>query len=111
MIATLGRYGVKAFTTEHPGVWTTPDDKICALGVHLRRNVASHGIGLNVNTDLKWFGRIVACGLEGKRTTTLEKEGVVGVGVQDVGGVFVEEMAKAMYGVDGVEEITEADLD
>ncbi|KAG9612411.1 lipoyltransferase, partial [Aureobasidium melanogenum] len=78
LIKTCARYGIKAMTTENPGVWTTPDDKISALGVHLRRNITSHGIGLNINTDLKWFSRIVACGLEGKRTTSFENEGVYG---------------------------------
>ncbi|KAL1303816.1 hypothetical protein AAFC00_000276 [Neodothiora populina] len=113
VIATLARYGVKAFTTEHPGVWTTDDDKICALGVHLRRNITSHGIGLNVATDLTWFSRIVACGLEGKRTTSLENEGVKlgDDAVEQVGNVFVEEFAKALQGVDSVVEITEDELD
>ena len=50
------------------------DTKIAALGVHLRRNVTSHGVGLNVGTDLRWFGRIVACGLEGKGVTSMREE-------------------------------------
>lgn len=96
VIATCARYGVKGFTTENPGVWTTPDRKIAALGVHLRRNVTSHGIGLNVHTDLWWFDRIVACGLEGKRTTSFEAEGVKGLPVEEVGNAFVQEMAKEL---------------
>jgi lipoate-protein ligase B len=103
-------YGITATTTANPGVWITPDDKICALGVHLRRNVASHGVGLNVHTDLSWFGRIVACGLEGKRTTSFEREGVVGVGVQEVAGVFARLLAEALEGVEGVDEVTEESL-
>ena len=79
------------------------DRKICALGVQVTRGVSSHGIGLNVIDEpieseneerynfedwksvktvdeftkgyLSWgFGRIVACGLEGKSTTWLAKE-------------------------------------
>ncbi|GAB7353485.1 hypothetical protein MBLNU459_g3937t1 [Dothideomycetes sp. NU459] len=110
LIRTCARYGIRAMTTEHPGVWTTPDSKISALGVHLRRNVTSHGIGLNVHTDLGWFGRIVACGLEGKMTTSFENEGVTGKTVDEVAGVFVEELAAAVEGVDGVEVIAENDL-
>ncbi|KAF2271070.1 lipoyltransferase [Lojkania enalia] len=83
LIATCARYGIKAMTTEHTGVWTTPDDKIAAIGVHMRRHITSHGIGLNVNTDLWWFDRIVACGLEGKRATSFEKEGVKGKSVEE----------------------------
>lgn len=37
----------------------------------MRRNITSYGVGLNVRTDLKWFDRIVACGLEGKGVTSM----------------------------------------
>lgn len=98
--------------TENPGVWTTSDDKIAALGVHLRRNVTSHGVGLNVSTDLEWFERIVACGLEGKRTTSLLQEGVKLQGLFEVvRQVFVGEFGKAI-GAEKVEmcEVDELDL-
>lgn len=104
LIKTCARYGIKAMTTENPGVWTTPDDKISALGVHLRRNITSHGIGLNINTDLKWFSRIVACGLEGKRTTSFENEGVHGQSVDEVADAFVHQLAESLEGIDGVQE-------
>ncbi|KAH0550942.1 hypothetical protein GP486_007693 [Trichoglossum hirsutum] len=109
--ATLSRYGVVSMTLcDAPGVWVTPERKICALGVHMRRHVTSHGIGLNVNTDLGWFEHIVACGLEGKETTSLEREGVVVQGgVEEVAGVFVRELASAM-GVERVEEIAVEDI-
>ncbi|KAJ4293239.1 hypothetical protein N0V90_008521 [Kalmusia sp. IMI 367209] len=103
LIKSCARWNIKAMTTEHTGVWTTPDDKIAAIGVHMRRNITSHGVGLNVNTDLWWFGRIVACGLEGKRTTSFEREGVDGLEVRDVGSAFVEEVATRL-GVEGVEK-------
>ena len=35
LIATCAKYGIKAMTTEHTGVWTNPDDKIAAIGVHM----------------------------------------------------------------------------
>lgn len=104
LIKTCARYGINAMTTENPGVWTTPDDKISALGVHLRRNITSHGIGLNINTDLKWFSRIVACGLEGKRTTSFENEGVHGQSVDRVADAFVNQLAESLHGIDGIQE-------
>lgn len=84
VIDTCSTYGIKSFTTRDPGVWTSEDDKIASVGVHLRRYVTSYGIGLNVATDLTWFDRIVACGLVGKRATSFEKEGVTGVEVDEV---------------------------
>lgn len=106
LIAVCAKFGIKAMTTEHTGVWTSPDDKIAAIGVHMRRNITSHGIGLNVKTDLWWFDRIVACGLEGKRTTSFEREGVEGASVEDVGRDFVGEIAEKLLGVEHVRSMT-----
>lgn len=67
-------------------------------------------MGLNVSTELGWFARIVACGLEGKGTTSLERErdGVEPVPtIDEVGDVFVRELARGLQGVDGVERIEE----
>jgi lipoate-protein ligase B len=111
LIATCARYGIKAMTTENTGVWTSEDDKIAAIGVHMRRNITSHGIGLNVHTDLWWFDRIVACGLEGKRTTTFEKMCVKGQNVHGVGEVFVREVADRLQGVEGVEKVGEEEVE
>jgi lipoyl(octanoyl) transferase 2 len=110
LIATCGQYGIKAMTTENTGVWTSEDDKIAAIGVHMRRNITSHGLGLNINTDLWWFDRIVACGLEGKRTTSFAKVGVSGESVEEVGIALVEEIARRL-GAGGVEKKNLEDLD
>lgn len=94
-------YGVRAFTTENPGVWNTPDDKIASIGVHLRRNVSSYGVGLNVSVDLSWFDRIVACGLVGKKMTSLEKAGEIqGLVVDDVAALFAKFVASRLPGED-----------
>jgi lipoyl(octanoyl) transferase len=100
------RYGIDSKTTENPGVWVDDMRKICALGVHLRRNVTSHGIGLSVATELAWFDRIVACGLEGKRTTSLEDLGVTGLDVETVGREYADIMAKRLSGVEEVKRVT-----
>ena len=106
-------YGVQTRTTEHPGVWVNEDEKICAAGVHLRRHISSHGIGLNLNTDLGWFERVVACGLEGKRTTSLREQ--TGQERWDVGAVaeqFVRLFGKRLGNVElPAVSITEDDVD
>jgi lipoyl(octanoyl) transferase len=48
-------------------------DKICAVGVHVRRRVAMHGFALNVNTDLAAFRTIVPCGLHHAGVTSMAK--------------------------------------
>jgi lipoyl(octanoyl) transferase len=65
--------------------------KITAVGVHLRRNISSYGIGLNVTEEPMWYFRqIVACGLEGRETTSLEGQGVKGASIEEVAEKFVD---------------------
>ncbi len=61
---------------------------------------------------LSWgFGRIVACGLEGKSVTWLTREGARdNIQVQDVADVFVKEFANGLGGVDEVYRIGEEDV-
>lgn len=75
------------------------EKKIAALGVHLRRNVTSYGVGLNVDTDLRWFDRIVACGIEGKSVTSLAEEGVHGETLRSVSSVWVDSFGQQVGAV------------
>ncbi|MGH9516999.1 MAG: lipoyl(octanoyl) transferase LipB [Terriglobales bacterium] len=61
-----------------------PEAKIAALGVHISRGVTSHGVALNVNTDLNFFNLIVPCGITAKPVTSMEKELGRPVPLQDV---------------------------
>ena len=60
------------------GVWVDAESenprKICAMGVRTSRWVTMHGLALNVNPNLDYFGYIVPCGLTGKPVTSLQKE-------------------------------------
>ncbi len=94
-IQTLRRWLLPGKRTENPGVWIIdpateagtaprgkiesvrdeePEKKIAALGVHLRRGITSYGVCLNVHTYLRWYRRIVQCGLWGKGVTSMERE-------------------------------------
>lgn len=95
IIATLSSFGLSAIRTEHTGVWMNHDKKIAAVGVHLRRNITSHGIALNVNTDLAFFDKIIACGLADKRTTSMTSEGSQAT-IEEVTTRFVDTLAERL---------------
>ncbi|KAI1478235.1 hypothetical protein F4774DRAFT_170219 [Daldinia eschscholtzii] len=84
-IETLRRvYGLAGFTTSNPGVWVRRDndpskdeEKISALGVHLRRHVTGLGVAVNVGVSVTGpeetnpWARIVACGLGDRGVTSM----------------------------------------
>lgn len=90
-------------------MWTTLDKKIASVGIHLRRYIASHGIGLNVTVDLSWFNRIIACGLVGKHATNFEEEGVKQTDLAKVADVFANAVATNLR-VDGAEKTSLSDI-
>ena len=87
---------------------------------------AGEGEGVDKRGYLSWgFGRIVACGLEGKRTTWLTNEGADGeVRLEEVASVFAGELVRALnqagsqdgatrdgrVELEGVQEIEEGDV-
>jgi lipoic acid synthetase len=74
LIDVAGAYGVQA--TRRPGmtgVWAG-HEKLAAIGIKVARGwVSYHGFALNVDPDLRWFERIVPCGLHGCGVTSLAR--------------------------------------
>jgi lipoyl(octanoyl) transferase len=79
LIDTLEGFGIAAARVPKlTGVWVGEGEsqaKIAAIGVHLSRWVSTHGLALNVTTDLRYFQYIVPCGLT-KPVTSMERLGV-----------------------------------
>jgi lipoyl(octanoyl) transferase len=76
------RTGALARSVERSSM--APEAKIAALGIHISRGVTSHGIALNVNTDLSFFNLIVPCGIASKPVTSMQKELDRALSMQDV---------------------------
>jgi lipoyl(octanoyl) transferase len=75
VIASAFELGVRAGRREGlPGVWVDERRKLAAVGVRVRRGVTTHGLALNVSTDLGWFGEMIPCGIPGCEVTTIERE-------------------------------------
>ncbi len=61
------------------GVWVPadarrPERKVAAIGVRVASGVTMHGFALNADCDLRWFDRIVPCGIADAGVTSLSAE-------------------------------------
>lgn len=72
VIATLATFGVSARArADAPGVYVG-EEKICSLGLRIRKGCSFHGLALNVAMDLSPFLRINPCGYAGMSMTQLK---------------------------------------
>jgi lipoate-protein ligase B len=103
MIRALGAYGIEAARRDGlTGVWVG-ERKIASIGVGIRRWVTLHGFALNVRTELDFFERIVPCGIQGCRMTSVAELGRADVSVAD----FAQTMRASFAGVFGYGRIVE----
>jgi len=74
LIRTVADFGITATREEGKrGIWVG-NDKIAAIGVRIARWVTSHGVALNVNTNLDPFRFITPCGLAGSGVTSMARQ-------------------------------------
>ena len=80
VIKTLEEFSISAVRLNGAaGIWLNSNGadiqrKICAIGIKSSHRITMHGIALNVNTDLSYFGLMNPCGFTDKGTTSMEKE-------------------------------------
>lgn len=76
IVDTLADYQVEASARrDAPGVYVK-GDKVCSLGLRIRKGCSFHGLALNVNMDMEPFARINPCGLTGiKMVQTADMNG------------------------------------
>lgn len=68
VIKTIQKWEIKGKRRKnHPGVWVKIDGidrKIAAIGARASKKITSHGLALNVNTNMKHFEMIIPCGIK-----------------------------------------------
>jgi lipoate-protein ligase B len=96
-IATASAFGVSAERLDGlTGVWVEGTRKLGAIGVRVRRAVTTHGLALNVNTDLRWFTEMIPCGIADKEVTSLARELGHPVEMEAAEDQLAAELAKAL---------------
>lgn len=77
LIVALREFGIEGTRVKGlSGVWVgepNRERKIAAIGVRISRWITSHGVALNVSTDLKHFGLIVPCGVADRGVTSMRE--------------------------------------
>jgi lipoyl(octanoyl) transferase len=94
IIATAARFGVEAGRVDGlTGVWVEERRKLAAIGVRVRRGVTTHGLALNVNTELRWFDEMIPCGIRDREVTSLARETGRQVSMELVESALADELA------------------
>jgi len=74
IIHFLKLYKIKAYTDkENIGIWVN-DKKIAAIGIRVSSWIAYHGCSININNNLKYYKKIIPCGLDNTKITSIENE-------------------------------------
>ncbi len=75
IIEFLKLYGIKSNADrKNIGIWVN-NKKIAAIGIRVSRWVAYHGFSININNNLEEYKKIIPCGLDNKKITSIKNEG------------------------------------
>jgi lipoyl(octanoyl) transferase len=65
IVGAMADYDIEAYAKKDaPGVYVN-EQKLCSVGLRIRKGCSFHGLALNVNMDLSPFARINPCGYAG----------------------------------------------
>ena len=76
IIGTLKEYKIKSFPDrKNIGIWVNHKNqikKIGAIGIKVKNWIAYHGFSININNDLKFYKKIMPCGINDKEIINLK---------------------------------------
>ncbi|WP_314188684.1 lipoyl(octanoyl) transferase LipB [Yersinia massiliensis] len=95
VIQTLAKVGIESQARpDAPGVYVG-QQKICSLGLRIRRGCSFHGLALNIAMDLEPFQRINPCGYAGMQMTQVSAL-KTGTSVTDIQPILVREFIQQL---------------
>ena len=74
IISFLSTYGIKGKKDKkNIGIWVD-DKKIAAIGLRVSKWIAYHGCSINISNDLSQYRKIIPCGLDNRKITSIYNE-------------------------------------
>ena len=74
IIEFLRIYGIKSYADkENIGIWVG-GKKIAAIGIRVSQWIAYHGCSININNNLEHYKKIIPCGLDNNKITSVINE-------------------------------------
>ena len=104
LIGVCADFGVHTARVEgRSGVWVPGtgggrDRKVAAIGIRVSQGVTMHGFALNCDCDLRWYGRIVPCGIPDSEVSSLSRETGRDVTVDEVLPYVEKRLAEVLVG-------------
>jgi lipoyl(octanoyl) transferase len=76
IIEFLEIYGIESNADrKNIGIWVR-DKKIAAIGIRVSKWIAYHGCSINIDNNLDKYKKIVPCGLQNDKITSIKNEGI-----------------------------------
>ncbi len=76
IIQTLNEYKINSFSDrKNIGIWVNHNNdisKIAAIGIRVSKWIAYHGFSINIFNDLKYYNKIIPCGIRNKNVSNLK---------------------------------------
>lgn len=98
IISALGEFGIDAETVPgYTGVWVD-GDKVCSIGIAVRKWITCHGFALNVSPNFDHWRLIHPCGLVDRQVTSIERVTGRDPGMEAVRSAVISGFAEVFAG-------------
>jgi lipoyl(octanoyl) transferase len=84
IIEFLNIYKINSYSDkENVGIWVN-EKKIAAIGIRVTQWIAYHGCSININNSLEPYKKIMPCGLDNTRVTSIKNEIKINIKIKNI---------------------------